>query len=128
MLILKILKSLGKLVLDKNNNDIEQIVSRIRTLDPYKIVLFGSRATRGKDSESDIDLLVVLDTERMSQSYEERMRRRLMVRNILKEINSRVAIELIIYTKSEYEYLQSQGAYFLKEIENSGKALYEKTG
>ena len=108
------------------NNDIVDIVSRLLTLDPYRIVLFGSCVLGAEDPGSDIDLLVVLDSEAISQTYEERMGRRLIVRDSLQEINRRVPMDLIVYTKAEYELLQRHGTSLLKEIESSGKTLYEK--
>ena len=44
-------------------NDIRDIVSRLLACDPYRIVLFGSYALGMEDSGSDIDLLVILDSE-----------------------------------------------------------------
>ena len=107
---------------------INEIVSRLRTIDPFRIVLFGSHALETEDSESDIDLLVILDSEDIPQTYEQRMQGRLLVRESVQAINSHVAIDLIVYTKEEYQYLQKHGSSFLKEIESTGKALYEKAG
>ncbi len=96
------------------------------TLDPYKIVLFGSHAIEAQGEGSDIDLLVILDSEAISQTYKEKMKKKLMVRNKIIEINERVPIDLIVYTKAEYEIMVKHGSSFLKEITTSGKTLYEK--
>lgn len=107
---------------------IQDIVSRLITLDPYRIVLFGSVASGTEESGSDIDLLVILDSEKISQTYEERMQSRLKVRKSLLAVNKHVPIDLIIYTKGEYELLQEYGSSFLFEIESTGKSLHEKAG
>ena len=107
---------------------IHEIVSHLRTIDPFRIMLFGSHASETEESESDIDLLVMLDSEDISQTYEERMQSRLMVRERLRTVNRCVPIGLIVYTKGEYENLKKQGSSFLKEIERTGKTLYEKAG
>ena len=107
---------------------IHEIVSHLRTIDPFRIVLFGSHALETGELESDIDLLVILDSEDISQTYEQRMQSRLLVRKSVQAINKQVAIDLIVYTKGEYQYLQRQGSSFLKEIESTGKTLYEKAG
>lgn len=107
-------------------DDLCDIVSRLLTLEPYRIVLFGSQASGTENADSDIDLLVILDSEAISQTYRERMRRRLMVRDRLQKINRRVPIDLLIYTKAEYELLRRHGTSFNFEIESSGKTLYEK--
>ena len=108
------------------NANLDDIVSCLLTVDPYRIVLFGSLAAETGGAESDSDLLVILDSEAISQTYEERMKRRLTVRNSIREINKQVPIDLVVYTRAEYELLQKQGASFLNGIESSGKTLYEK--
>ena len=54
------------------------------------------------------------------------MKKKLIVRNKIIEINERVPIDLIVYTKAEYEIMVKHGSSFLKEITTSGKTLYEK--
>jgi predicted nucleotidyltransferase len=105
---------------------IHDIVSRLKALDPYRIVLFGSVASGTEELGNDIDVLVILDSEKISQTYEERMQGRLLVRESLLAVNKHVPIDLIVYTRGEYEFLQQQGSSFLQEIESSGKTLYEK--
>ena len=112
--------------METKTNDIYDIVSSLLTCDPYRIVLFGSHALGTEETGSDIDLLVILDSEVISQTYEERMQRRLIVRDSIQEINRQIPIDLIVYTKAEYELLQSHGTSFLNEIESLGKILYEK--
>lgn len=114
--------------MEARTHDIGEIVSRLLALDPYRIVLFGSYASGAGDSGGDVDLLVILDSEVISRTYEERMKRRLIVRDSIQEINKQTPIDLIVYTKAEYEFLQKHGASFLNEIESSGKTLYEKAG
>ena len=107
---------------------INEIVSRLRPIEPFRIMLFGSLALEMEESESDIDLLVILDSEDISQTYEQRMQGRLLVRESVQAINKHVAIDLVVYTRGEYEFLQNHGSSFLKEIESTGKTLYEKAG
>ena len=112
--------------METKTSDIYDIVSSLLTCDPYRIVLFGSHALGTEETRSDIDLLVILDSEVISQTYEERMQRRLVVRDSIQEINRQIPIDLIVYTKAEYELLQRHGTSFLNEIERLGKTLYEK--
>ena len=55
---------------------IEDIVDLLLPLDPYRIVLFGSYAKERENPESDLDLLIILDSEAISQTYEDRMSRK----------------------------------------------------
>ena len=108
-------------------NDLDDIVSRLRSVDPYRIVLFGSAALGERDVDSDIDLLVILDSQAVPRTYGERMAARIAVRDSIREINRRLPIDLVVYTRAEYELLREQGASFLSGIESSGKTLYEKS-
>ncbi len=96
-------------------------------VDPYRIVLFGSAASGVQGAASDIDLLVMLDSQAVPRNYHERMAARITVRNRIREINRRLPIDLVVYTRAEYELLKLQGASFLNRIERSGKTLYEKS-
>lgn len=107
-------------------DELNQIVSRILELDPHKIILFGSQAAGTPTAESDIDLLVILDSGNISQNYEEKMRNTLAVRKSIYEINRRIPIDLIVYTKAEYEIIEKEETSFSKEIRDTGRILYEK--
>ena len=102
------------------------IVTCLLPLDPYRIVLFGTHALDGEHLESDVDILVILDSEIISQTYEERINKRIAARLCIQEINKEIPIDLLVYTRAEYEYLLHQGVSFLNEIEKSGETLYEK--
>ena len=107
-------------------NDLDDIVLRLRNVDPYRVVLFGSTVPGERGVDSDIDLLVILDSQLVPRTYGERMATRIAVRDSIREINKRLPIDLVVYTRAEYELLQKQGASFLSGIERSGKTLYEK--
>ena len=108
-------------------SDLADLVSCLLTVDPYRIVLFGSAAAGEQTAESDIDLLVILDSQEVPRSYGERMAARITVRDSIREINGRLPIDLVVYTRAEYELLRKQGASFLNGIESSGMTLYEKS-
>lgn len=108
-------------------SDLDDLVSCLLTVDPYRIVLFGSAAAGEQTAESDIDLLVILDSQVFPRTYGERMATRIAVRKSIREINRRLPIDLVVYTRAEYEFLKQQGASFLSGIEKSGKTLYEKS-
>ncbi len=105
---------------------IEAILSRLVGLEPYKIVLFGSQATGNTTESSDIDLLVVLDSSVVGKTYKERMQKKLLVRDRIIDINEKVPIDLLVYTRAEYEIIEQAQTSFIKEIHNTGKILYEK--
>ena len=108
------------------NSYIDKIMEKLTTLDVYKVILFGSYANDKEDEESDIDLLIVLDENTLPKNYDEWLEIKMKVRRILREINKKVAIDLLVYIRPQYELLKKEMNSFQKEIHESGKILYEK--
>jgi predicted nucleotidyltransferase len=106
---------------------IPQIVNNIKELNPYKIILFGSRANGGFSEDSDVDLIVVLDSPGIAKNYDEKMKNKLLVRRQIYELNKKIPIDLIVYSKEEYNMVSESGSSFSKEMRDTGKVLYEKT-
>src|SRR5215210_3301249 len=99
--------------------DLEWLVGRIRDgYEPEKIILFGSLA-RGEPHEwSDIDLIVVKDTE---ASYGERIKALTpLIRDRL------IGADILVYSLEEYENARKSGSVFLGEAERDGVVLYER--
>ena len=105
---------------------IDKIMEKLLELDIYKVILFGFYAEGKADSESDIDLLIVLDDETLPDNYDQWLEIKMRVRRSLREINKKAAIDLLVYTKPQYEIIQSDMSSFQKEIHETGKILYEK--
>ncbi len=110
---------------DSKRIDIPLIVEKLRTLHPYKVILFGSHAYGAPDTDSDIDLLVVLNTEKMPQNFQENMANKLLVRNALWELNKNISIDLIVHTKPMYQKFNALGSMFSRELLERGSVLYE---
>ncbi len=89
----------------KNEGDIE------------KIILFGSLAAGKVHEWSDIDMLVIKETEK-------RHIERILELNDL--IHPKVGIDLFVYTPEEYEFLLQERFSFLMNILKTGKVMYEK--
>jgi predicted nucleotidyltransferase len=99
--------------------DLDWLVGRIRDgYDPEKIILFGSLARGDAHEWSDIDLIVVKDTD---ASYGER------VKMLMPLIRDRlVGADILIYSTEEYTRARKTGGAFLREAERDGKVLYER--
>lgn len=108
------------------NAYIDKIMKKLTTLDIYKVILFGSYANDKEDKESDIDLLIVLDEKTLPKNYDEWLEIKMRVRRLLREINKEVALDLLVYTRPQYELLRKEMNSFQKEIHEAGKILYEK--
>lgn len=101
--------------------DLDWLVGRIRDgYEPEKIILFGSLARGETHDWSDIDLIVVKDTD---ASYGER------IKALTSLIQDRlVGADILVYSLKEYENARDRGGAFLKEAERYGVVLYERHG
>jgi len=113
-------------ILEKNWYLVEEMTERLKELKPYKVILFGSYASGNPTEDSDLDVLVVLDSEEISKNLDEKIKRDMPVSKVLINVNRKIAMDLITYSKAEYEYLIEQNDFFVKEITNTGSILYER--
>lgn len=99
----------------------DEIVRRIvATVHPHKIVLFGSRARGEAKPGSDIDLLVIAD------SQEPRYRRSRPLYGALSDIM--FPMDIVVYTPEEVEEWSQVKQAFVTTAVREGKPLYEEQG
>jgi predicted nucleotidyltransferase len=110
------------------NAILDRLVYSLKPSDPYKIVLFGSYANGNPNENSDIDIMVILDNNHISKTYEERLNKKIFIRKLVLEINRKIPLDILVYSKQELNIIKERGNYFIDEIERTGKIIYEKTG
>lgn len=94
-----------------------RLVEQIAVLfQPQKIILFGSYAYGTPKPESDVDLLVIMDT-RLSEIEQ--------AAAICRKIPYRFGLDLIVCTPERLQQRLEWGDSFLKEIIQRGIILYE---
>jgi uncharacterized protein len=99
---------------------IEEVKNRlVKTYDPVAIYLFGSYAWGCPTEDSDLDLLVVIDT-----SNEKTYARSRSGHYALFGLN--VSKDIIVYTKEEFEKKIQDKATLGYKIKNEGKILYAR--
>ena len=87
-------------------------------LNPEKIILFGSYAYGNPTPNSDVDLLVVLKTNASLKERSWKVSRLLLPRPF--------PVDILVKTPKEVEKALQSGNFFLQEILNRGKVLYER--
>ena len=110
------------------NSLFDNLISSLRPSDPYKIILFGSYANGNPNEHSDIDIMVILDNDHVSKDFEERLNKKISIRNLVLEINRKIPLDILVYSREEFKIVKSFGNYFIDEIEKTGKVIYEKAG
>ena len=103
---------------------IQQLKDRLRELDPYLLLLFGSYAYGNPHKDSNIDLLVVTNDEFTLENYNERIDIQLSISKHIFEIAKQVPIDLIVYTIPMYKRFIEQNSNFVQEILTKGKVLF----
>ncbi|MEK7078471.1 MAG: nucleotidyltransferase domain-containing protein [Patescibacteria group bacterium] len=101
-------KALGK--------EVDNIVFQIKnSYKPEKIILFGSYAHGRQKENSDVDIVVIKNTN-------ERPIRRMM--RMATTIKSPLGADILVYTPREWNKALKDGDFFVKEIADNGKVIY----
>ncbi len=96
---------------------IDEVVRHIvEKFKPQKIILFGSYARGEPRPESDVDLLIVMDTLLRESRQSLEIRRHLGVM---------FGLDLVVYTPQHLKDRVEMGDWFLRDILEEGKVLYE---
>ena len=98
---------------------INEIVSKIALhFDPDKIILFGSYASGNATNDSDLDLLIIQETElpRHKRSFD--------IQKSLK--GSMIPMDILVYTIKEFEEERNQKNSFLHSLIQNSEILYER--
>jgi predicted nucleotidyltransferase len=86
---------------------------------PDKIILFGSYCTGEVKEWSDLDLVIVKETD---ARFLDR------TRQVLALLKPRVGVDVLVYTPDEFERLSRERAFVRQEIVGKGRVIYERAG
>ena len=100
---------------------LKDIVQRLnRSYKPEKIILYGSYAYGNPTSDSDIDLLIIKDTDKRPVD------RFVEVKQIIYQPGRSIPISPLVYTPREIEERLKIGDDFVTEILARGRVLYAR--
>lgn len=89
--------------------------------DPEEIILFGSHAYGKPTAWSDVDLLVVMDTPKG-----EELNKSLEIRKSLPSLT--FGLDVVVRSRKVIEKRKKLGDWFLVDVTQKGKVLYERSG
>ena len=89
----------------------------VPALDPEQIILFGSMARGDVHEDSDLDLLIVKETDRPF------LRR---IDDVLAVLDVDVPVEPLVYTPAELARMRDEGRDFILTILEEGRVVYER--
>lgn len=96
----------------------EAVRKIVSEFNPEKIILFGSYAYGKPTSDSDIDLMVVMDTK------ERPHKRAVALRKILKNLG--IPKDIIVKTPDEFERFKDIVGTIVYPAAHKGRVLYER--
>ena len=104
----------------KNNEELVQRVVKklVSDYSPLKIILFGSYAYGLPDSDSDIDLLIIKDTQ---ESFFDRLT---IVRKVVSGTHRGIPFDPLVLTPGEVEVRLQARDQFIEEILEKGRVVY----
>jgi predicted nucleotidyltransferase len=94
-------------------NVVEQIVGRFR---PQKVILFGSYAYGTPTADSDVDLLVVMDTPEPPLH---------MAARIAAAIDHPFPLDVLVLRPADVDASLARSGVFITEVVARGRVLYE---
>lgn len=91
----------------------------VRTMNPEKIILFGSRVTTNARIDSDYDICV------LKSGISHRRKCAMKLYESLTRVG--VPVDIIVETPETFETLKKNPYLVYSEIERTGKVIYERT-
>lgn len=99
---------------------IEEVVHRIVSkFNPEKIILFGSNVTGKINKDSDLDLIIIQDSDIPvhQRGFDIRM----------SLLGTKIPLDILIYTNEEFNQEKANQFSFINSILKNSKLLYERT-
>jgi predicted nucleotidyltransferase len=100
----------------KLEEELNRALQAIQSLNPQKVILFGSAARENIHSKSDLDLLVIWDTP---QSFLERSQ------TMYDVIEPNIGMDILVYTPEEIEKFGNSNP-FIHQALTEGRVVYER--
>ncbi|MFN0050221.1 MAG: nucleotidyltransferase domain-containing protein [Cytophagales bacterium] len=101
------------------NDQIQTVVNKIvESYNPERIVLFGSYANGNPNENSDLDLLIVKDSDLSNHQLAVQIKRQL--------VDAKFDMDIIVYKSKDVKEWITAPASFIHQVYKYGRTLYEK--
>jgi predicted nucleotidyltransferase len=90
----------------------------IDVFNPYQIIVFGSHVYGQPDPDSDVDLLIIMESDERPAQRAAQVSKLLQPRPF--------PLDIIVRTPEEIRQRLKIGDYFMQEVMEQGKVLYER--
>jgi uncharacterized protein len=93
----------------------EDILARLSAYRPERVILFGSIARNESDDLSDLDLVIIKET---NDDFLSR------IRKVFQILDFQTAIDILVYTPAEFEAMKERGNALIETVLEEGIVLY----
>ena len=109
------------------NQKLKQIIKDLKPYQPEKVILYGSYAKGNAKKHSDIDLLIIKETNRDYFESVKEICQLLRPKKYYGTGKYIKGLDPIVYTPSQIKKRISMDDFFIKDILRQGKVIYEKS-
>ncbi len=100
----------------KLSSELDRFIEAVvPALQPEQIIVFGSYASGQIHEWSDLDLVVIAETD---LSFQQRLKL------VYGQVRPRVGMDIIVYTPQEWEHMKANRLFVREEILKKGKVIY----
>jgi uncharacterized protein len=96
---------------------VDQVIKSLKKYNPSKVILFGSAAKGDATADSDVDVLVVKDT---NESFWDRQK------SVASLIDTDFAVDAFVLTPLELDTALKESQPFIYDAVNEGEIIYEQ--
>ncbi|MCX6225581.1 MAG: nucleotidyltransferase domain-containing protein [Bacteroidia bacterium] len=100
-----------------------EIIENLRSIDPVKVILFGSYAYGTPNQDSDIDLYIVTKENFIPIDFDENLRIKMKVYKALDNFRKKYASDIMVHTLPVHQKFIEMGSSFSREIMQKGISL-----
>ena len=97
---------------------ITKIITKLKTINPERIILFGSKVNEKDRVDSDIDICIV------KKEVKNPLKEKKVIRDLISDIN--FPIDIILVDEEKYDFYRNENCSVFKDIEKKGRVLWKK--
>jgi predicted nucleotidyltransferase len=96
---------------------VAHIIASLAEYDPQRVILFGSWARGDEDEYSDLDLVIIKETQ---ERFLDRLER------VYELVKPTFAMDVLVYTPQEFAKMQERDNPFIEMVLKEGVVIYER--
>jgi predicted nucleotidyltransferase len=93
------------------------VIASLEEYDPQRVILFGSWARGDEDEYSDLDLVIIKETQ---ERFLDRLEK------VYELVKPTFAMDVLVYTPQEFAEMQERENPFIEMVMKEGVTIYER--